>query len=230
MLLLLPALAILGCDQTEQVGYPPSGGGNQKLTELSVEELADLTEERRAALGDDYANADFTDYDVAISAHGSVYKRRLIKRIKESEHIAMTEHSDRMDFVDESGNLPEDFPFYEYRQVTLTEDQRSGFLSAVEEMDKDTASGSSMCIFEPHHRLEFIGDEEARSTLSICFQCAQVRWNEVNLVHPEGLFETLYSLIDQVGLQADKDWRTLAKQRSEQGAAGQPATPPRVGD
>ena len=168
-----------------------------------------------AALGDDYANADFTEYDAAISAHGPVYKRHLIKRIKESEDITITEHSDRMDFVDESGNLPEDYPFYEYRQITLTEEQRSGFLSAVEEMDEDTVSGSSMCIFEPHHRLEFIGDEEARSTMSICFRCGQVRWDEVNLVHPEGHFAGLHSLIDQVGLQADKDWRTLAKQQSE---------------
>lgn len=223
MLLLLPALAIPGCDQAEQVRYSPSGGGTQSLTELSVEELVDLTEERMAALGDDYANEDFiTDYDAAISAHGSVYKRRLIKRIKESDRITITEHSDRMDFVDESGSLPDQFPFYEYRQLTLTEEQRSGFVASVEEMDGATISGSPACIFEPHHRLEFIGDEEGSSTMIICFRCGQVRWDEVDLVHPEGLFVALGALVDAVGLQAERDWKSLARQRSEKGGVERP--------
>ena len=214
--MLLTIFATLSCEDVEEDGDSSQRDPSKDLTKLSAEELSKLTNARRAAFGDDYANMDLREYDAALAAHGTVYKRMLLERIMASDKITITEHSDRMDFRDEAGNLVEDPPFYEYRTVLLTKAQRSAFVSAVGAMEENTELATSMCIFEPHHRIEFISDHGETSTMSICFKCGQVRWNELDLVHPEGLFGALQHLTKVVGFEVDRDWRSLAKQQIEQ--------------
>lgn len=219
MLTLLTAFTMIGCEEAERKQTSAQSERIEKLTDLSAEELAKLTFTRGKALGAEYSDKEFQDYDAAILAHGPVYKRHLIEHVRHSDDITITEHSDRMDFFDVDSGFMENPPFYEYRHVRLTEEQRSGFLAAIESMESATVTSSSMCYFEPHHRLEFSNGEGDPSIMSICFKCGQVRWDEVDLVHPEGLFDALLGLLEAVGFEAEKDWKALAEERSAQGDA-----------
>ncbi len=220
-------LSGIACDRKEGVGEKSERSVPLKPSELSAEELDELTASYYRNISEDSSFLESAEYLEVEAAHGPVFKRQLIATIRNAASIMIEEHSDPADFQSfdgtESGNPPSSS--YVYRSVKLTEDQKVVFLRAAEAMDNETIVSIPAC-FKPHHRMEFVRDNGERNFMSICFDCGKVVWADANLFHPKGLFSVLEDVVHAAGLESERDWRGLAKQRSEQNAARQPATRP----
>lgn len=218
-------ISVIACDRKADVGEKPENGRALKLLDLSPVELGELTASYYENASEDSSFLSSAEYLEVEAAHGPVFKKQLIAAIQSAATITIEEHSDPVDFASSDRPHPENPPRYVYRSVKLTDDQKLAFLRAAEDMDSKTVSLTPAC-FTPHHRMEFIRENGQRSSMSICFQCGNINWTEVNLFHPNGLFTILEAVVIGAGLKSERDWRALAKQRSEQNAAGQSATRP----
>jgi hypothetical protein len=217
------SVALIGCDQEKDAAAMPSKHRALLPSELSADDLAELTNSFYEKAMEDNSIMDSAEYREIDAAHGPVFKKQLITAIQKSESITIEEHSDQVDFLMLNWPYSDKLPRYVYRTVTLNTAQKTAFLEAVVSMEGKTI-GTTLRCFEPHHRMDFIQQDGHRSSMSISFQCERVLWTDAYLDPPEALFGVLEGVVNGAGLQSERDWCALAKQRSEQEGTGQSAT------
>jgi len=134
----------------------------------------------------------------------NVYKRNIISEIKNSDKIVIAEHSNKFDF-DPSSDAPEKT----YRTVELNVNDKIELIKSVQ--DYDFIDVSSLCVFEPHHRIEFYNHGVKSSELEICFQCKDIMWSRDGVIHGN-LSEIFSKVVISSGLEKSRDWKALAKE------------------
>jgi len=164
------------------------------------------------------------------SEEAKKFKAELLAAISGAHRINVIEHSWRYDFFDENGELVEDPPHIEYERKELTPELRTGFQAVFERMPGIPETAFSLCMFEPHHAIEFIDEEGSKSCIRICFKCGDTEWDGRAVVPPEEFHEVFRSLIEPLGFQAHREWQELTKDQVQQVAAEQPGSLTRVGD
>lgn len=153
---------------------------------------------------------------------GEVYKRTLGHFIETADHITLTEISDPKDFPDTVKLPPAGRPKYEYAKVRLTAAQKEDLQKAVAAMDGTTVDSVTRCYF-PHHRMDFV-DRAGKVTgsMEICFECARVKWtHDMDLSAPKGLMGTLAATVKAAGLETEKDWKKMAREKMKEEAEKQ---------
>jgi hypothetical protein len=145
---------------------------------------------------------------------GRLYKEALVKAIKSSDRIVVTEHSDRFDYPFSEVNR-KDLPQFEYGRIELSDPAKARFLKNVEAMDAATQDLFSSCIFVPHHTVRFYSGSTLKSTMDICFHCGDVQWNGSKHVRPKGLWSAIIPLIHDVGFHEVRDWEALLNERKK---------------
>jgi hypothetical protein len=147
------------------------------------------------------------------SREGLQYRDALVKMIRRSDRIVVTEHSDIHDAFDPERNGDRDPRPKEivYREITLSSEQRSEFASSIERLDPKTQDAFAACIFSPHHTIDFYSNGRRISVMKICFECSQVEWDGSRVSPPWALYAGLARFIATIGLSPERDWDALAE-------------------
>jgi len=216
-------VTVTSCDRLEVGETRSENGAPFDPLELSPNELDELTSSFYLKNPEDSSFLTSPEYLAVEAAHGPAFKKLLITTIRDATTITIEEHSDESDFPGPEQDWSRRTPRFVYGAVKLTDEQTTSFLRAAEAMESETVSLTPACFF-PHHRIEFLQQNGQRSALSICFQCGKAPWSNVDLFHPEGLFDVLEDLVNGAGLKTERDWRALAKLRSEREAGAPTAS------
>jgi len=159
------------------------------------------------------------DFNREHANDGRRYKEALVKAIKVSDRIVVTEHSDRSDFP-EGEQMQKDLPQLEYGRVELDGPARAKFLANAESMDGTTNTTFNKCFFIPHHTLRFYSGAKLKSTMEVCFKCRDIVWDGARLVRPVGLWTAITPLIEDAGFHTDRDgeiWAARLEKRRKEG-------------
>ena len=147
------------------------------------------------------------------SGDGRIYIKALAKALQESDRIVVTEHSNVDDILDPETQpqRPVKYNPTIYTSHELTPSDRAEFLGSIKRMPATTQVSEPACIFEPHHTISFYRGKAQTSAMRICFQCEQVKWDGTTKSRPRSLVPTLKTFLENWGMQAERDWRRLAK-------------------
>jgi hypothetical protein len=147
------------------------------------------------------------------SGEGRLYIDALVQAIQASDRIVVTEHSIADDMLDPEtqrqrpvGYIP---VIYVMRELTTRE--RADLLASIRRMAVRTQDAETACTFEPHHTITFYRGEKRASEMDICFQCGQVEWDGSTKMRPWSLVPTLKNFVSKLGMQGERDWRSLAR-------------------
>jgi hypothetical protein len=150
---------------------------------------------------------------------GRRYKEALVKAIKVSDRIVVTEHSDRSDYPT-SEQMQKELPQVEYGRVELDGPARAKFLQNAEAMDGTTKTDFNKCFFFPHHTVRFYSGSKLKSTMKICFKCSDIVWDGARLVPPIGLWTAITPLIKDAGFHTERDEEVWVARLEERRKAG----------
>ncbi len=152
------------------------------------------------------------------------FKSDLVAAISAAPQIEIVEHSWRDDFQDVSGEPLEDPPHIEYKRINLTPAQRHDLRERFLNMADVPKAAFASCIFEPHHSIELIAENGAKSVIFVCFTCDDTEWNGSDGIAPKEFQSVFRRFMEPLGFQASREWHELATNQLQQEAAGQPAT------
>jgi hypothetical protein len=144
------------------------------------------------------------------STEGQYYKTAVGAAIAHADRIVVSEHSSDVDSDQESISS---YKPVTYREITMTPAQKAMFASNIGAMPPATQDAFPACIFNGHHTIKFYAGQKLTSTMEICFECGQIRWNGSQNNPPWALSSTLKAVIENLGLSPKRDWYALAKSR-----------------
>jgi hypothetical protein len=148
-----------------------------------------------------------------------LYKMAFIDAIRRSNRIVVVQHSFKFDLYDVEAHkslIPEEVV---YQSRELDTKQKDDLLATMKAMPEKVQEWETMCIFEPHHRIEFYLDSGEVSSMEICFRCQQVQWSGSAMRPPLAFLGTIASFFERVGLATRRsrdDWSAMAKAHLEQ--------------
>lgn len=139
----------------------------------------------------------------------SAYRQLLVDALRSADRIVVTEHSNRYDLDDPDS---EEFigPYFVYASHTLSDEERVQLVKAVENVDPEF-SLAPMCLFSPHHAIEFYVGTRRESRMEICFSCGDLIWDAVYAKYPRALLGVFDSLMKESGLTPEQNWRRKAR-------------------
>lgn len=142
---------------------------------------------------------------------GRAYQEALAETIHRSDRIVVTEHSFQYDAYDtDTGkSLIRNEIVYGTRELDAS--QADLLLSTVKGLDPKTQDAFPACIFAPHHTVRFYAASKLISTMEICFECGQVKWDATRATPPWSLYAGLATFIKGIGFSPERDWSALAK-------------------
>jgi hypothetical protein len=143
----------------------------------------------------------------------SDYLATLTQVVQKSDKIVITEHSCPHDALEPKTGKSLIAVEIVYDTRELNAPQRELFLPIVRTMDPKTQEWVTLCLFEPHHAIQFYSAGKLTSTMETCFKCGQVEWGATNAMPPELLLSSLARFIESIGLSPERDWHALAKER-----------------
>lgn len=148
------------------------------------------------------------------ASEDQMYVSLLTEEVKNSDTIVFIEHSYYLDFLDPKSNdqiNPDNAPTYTYKKIELTDSQKKNLISSLNSIKEKDINMFSMCIFVPHHRIEFYRQGNMSSSMEICFKCADIEWSLTNYARPIDLMSVLGDAFRNAGFETQKDWASLAK-------------------
>lgn len=205
--------AVTGCDRHEPADAKPDKDLALRPSELSTAGLEALAFSFNEKAKKDESLWGSDEDNEIFAANGPVFKRQLIASIGKSESIIIEEHLDAADLMGQDPVGSDKPPHPASQSVKLDDAQKAAFSREAVAMDGRTDRFSSRC-FDPHHRLEFVQKDGTRSSMIICFRCKKVIWDAANIDPPVGFFPALEKVVKAAGLEPERDWFTLAKERS----------------
>lgn len=87
-----------GCQRPEVDSSTPDEPKTMQPAETTPEELSRRTEAFYERAMEDSSLIETREYEELLDAHGPAFKRLLIERIREADHITITEQSDQLDY------------------------------------------------------------------------------------------------------------------------------------
>lgn len=137
------------------------------------------------------------------------YQQVLLDALRSADRIVVTEHSNRYDLDDPHSNQ---FigPYFVYASHTLTQEERARLVKAVETVDPEF-SLAPMCLFSPHHAIDFYVGTRRESRMEICFSCGDLAWDAVHASYPRALLGVFERLVTESGLTPEQNWRRKAR-------------------
>lgn len=151
---------------------------------------------------------------IGCPSEGREFRDALLAAIDQADQIVVTEHSSPWDAFDAELNRSLIEQEFEYARVSLSSEQETRFRDIVAQVDPATQNWASACIPAFHHTVRFYQAGILKSTLQICFECSQVRWDGIKGVTPPGaIYQSLEQAITSVGLNPKRKWSALARQR-----------------
>lgn len=157
--------------------------------------------------------------------NASAYRQLLVDALRSADRIEVTEHSNRFDLTEPHGNR---FigPYFIYASHTLSDEERARLVKAVENVDPEF-SLAPMCLFSPHHAIDFYVGTRRESRMEICFSCGDLVWDAVYAEYPRALLGVFDSLMKESGLTPEQNWPHKAHDvLIEQRAGGIQSLPP----
>lgn len=139
------------------------------------------------------------------------YKDDLLNTINSSDKIIVTEHSNPFDIWDKESNqslVPNDIV---YKRKEIDKGEKEEFFEIINKLDGELQNGASMCIFEPHHTIEFYSKGKLLSKMEICFVCDHVNWSGSKFNPPWSLYRGLEDFLKKSGFEPKRDWASIAK-------------------
>ena len=148
------------------------------------------------------------DFLRKVEKDGRRYKEALVKAIKTTDRIVVTEHSHADDFPP-SEQSRKDLPEFEYARVELDGPAKAKFLKNAEAMNDTTQTLVAPCGFVPHHAIKFYSGAKLTSTMEICFHCGGIYWDGADKMvkpplPPEGLWTPVLPAIKDAGFRTDQ--------------------------
>jgi hypothetical protein len=144
------------------------------------------------------------------------FNRILLDAIQDSEKIVIREHSDKLDF---HGIVPEleTPPEYTYATKELTTAERILFLEEVMVLRGVAKNGNVNSLFTPRHTIDFYEQGTLKSSMKISFNTLTLQWNATNKKESRDVFQALSAVIGRTGMQTNRAWDAVARQRFTQG-------------
>lgn len=122
----------------------------------------------------------------------------LLSAAADSTSIKVVEHSDPFDPQFEDGR---EYKEKIYRTVTLSADEVSRLCKAFSLSRDYSGMVHKMCIFSPHHRVEFLRKDGKTTILEICFNCGEIEFDGGRQrIMPVGWPNSLQSFIVSLGM------------------------------
>lgn len=143
------------------------------------------------------------------------YKLDLLHAIAISDKIILKEHSYPFDAWDESTDksfIPENII---YRSKEIKAGDKKKLLQIINGLDKEIQRKQSLCLFEPHHSIDFFENGKISSTMEICFSCNQIDWNGSKAKPPLSIYPGLEGFIKYIGFEPKRDWAAEAKKHQK---------------
>ncbi|UXI67348.1 hypothetical protein [Tahibacter amnicola] len=140
----------------------------------------------------------------------TAFRDALAAAVATADYLELTEHANMFDLDPMSRLEGVDPPVYAVRRFTGA--HRDAFLANVRQLPEE-GGAEPMCLFSPHHTLDFFEGGRRVSAMEICFSCAQLRWSANGSRRPDGLVALLRELTEANGLSVARDWRKAAARR-----------------
>lgn len=134
---------------------------------------------------------------------GADLQKKLADAVRRAERIVVTEHAND---YDQTIDLGFSKPDHVYASHELTAAERGRLLRAIESAAPQ-ATLDPMCLFSPHHAIEFHTGSRRESRIDVCFTCGQLRWDAVAGLYPDDLLSLFRDLVNAIGMRAEQDWR-----------------------
>lgn len=169
------------------------------------------------------------DSQIVVDGEGNAdalkYNQALVSAIQSADKIVIKEHSDKVDFF---GVIPEgsSAPQYTYARKELNTGDKILFLEAAKELKGIENKGHSLCLFSPHHSIDFYEQGQLKSSMKVCYKCNEIKWNGTSYKTPQDVFQAVTPAIKRAGMYTDRGWDALAKQRYQDENKPKPPGPP----
>jgi hypothetical protein len=171
----------------------------------------------------------------SVFARSWVDRRAILDAARNADSIVIIEHSDRFD-PGERASMPDRGNWNSYHEkifktIRLPHDDLGKLSDAFPFVwSLSQLTEENLCIFSPHHRLEFATQGGHVDTLEICFICGDLDWNSEgkHLLWPKW-GESIRAFIKSMGMNPDigeANQSTDPTLSSGTPAAGQPARHP----
>jgi len=148
------------------------------------------------------------------------YNRVLAEAISNADKIVFKEHSHKVDFFG-VGAGENQAPHYVYRTKELSYNERSLFLEGVRNLRGVSKNTRTLCIFVPHHTIDFYEEGRLKSSMKISYKCFDIEWNGTTLEASKDVFNAISPAIVRAGMDTHRSWDVLAKSRyAEENNAG----------
>lgn len=135
----------------------------------------------------------------------AAFQQQLLTALRKAGRIVLTEHSDKYDSFDRVTSEANG-PYHVYASHQLSAEERKHLIDAVAAVDPQ-AGPSTLCMFSPHHAVDFYAGEQRDSRLEICFTCGDMEWDAAaNASYPQELVGVFNRLAKQSGMKTDQNW------------------------
>ena len=145
------------------------------------------------------------------SSEGRLYKEDILNSIKKADVIKITEHSDPIDFYDDTLEVQKKYIEKVYQTLELTGSQKENFINTIQTIDNKTQYEFPACEPEVHHTITFYKRGSLFSTMAICFECGQIEWDGTKHTPPLGIYRGMENFVNKIGFHSERDWEQLAK-------------------
>lgn len=136
---------------------------------------------------------------------GAGYQQLLLTALRQADRVVLTEHSNKYDSFDPVTSVSNG-PYQVYASHQLSDEERARLITAVAAVDPQS-SLIPMCLFSPHHAVDFYVGDQRESRLEICFTCGEMEWDAVYAWYPYQLIGVFAKLVEQSGMETGRDWR-----------------------
>jgi hypothetical protein len=142
------------------------------------------------------------------------YNLALAEAIQRADKIVVSEHSDKVDFLNTPAGIYSP-PRYVYSQQVLSAGDKMLFLDSVRSLGGAVKSTSTNCLFVAHHTIDFYEQGILKSSMKISFNCSDVAWNGSSLEASGNILDAVTPVISRVGMKVNRNWDGMAKERYE---------------
>jgi len=140
------------------------------------------------------------------------FRQYLMRAIENADQIKLIEHSHKTDFLDVVTDI-NTAPTYVYNEKELRVGEKVLFLEKVRKISGKRQMMQTDCLFVDHHTIEFYEQGSILNRMNICFSCSEIEWEDKQRDVSKEMFDVLKSLVQQAGMQLQREWSKLAKDR-----------------
>ena len=150
-----------------------------------------------------------------VKSDPKLFNSALAEAIEKSDKIVIKEHSHKVDFF---GTPAEEAnpPTYTYARKELTPGEKILFLENVRNLKGEEVTEHTLCMFVPHHTIDFYEGGQLKNSMKVCYKCNEVKWNGTAHDASKDVFKALSPAISRAGMHTHRAWDALAKQRYEE--------------